>query len=279
MKRLSSLLLALVCVAGTLYAGYNYKPDKKYCKWGDNFKFDHAFRFYNAGAHNNEYGDGNVDFQQVQGVIAFSYMAWAEFSLPSGDNYLAERVEVYLTSNDPHQREMPIVNLYMKDAHDLRYKQWENTFNKECHFDKVEGKHECTAYFVQKRQVEGGDYQYAYFNIVYSEEVYNYIHNNKNNGLGLHLLVSWDGNDYNNWYTFEQGELNDIMEPVSDPVAENFQWTKNAAGKTALRFTADGLHEGVYHERAAGSAVGGTVPDTETTISSSYYLNRERDRA
>lgn len=279
MKKIFSLLLALVCAVGTMYAGYGWIPDKKYCKWGDNFKFDHAFVFHNAGAHNNTYGDGNVDFQKVQGVIAFSYMAWAEFSLPSGDNYLAERVEVYLTANG--QNDMPLVNLYMKDARGLRYKQWENTFNYECHFDRVEGKHDCTAYFVQKRQVEGGDYQYAYFNIVYSDEVYNYIHNNKNKGLGLHLLVSWDGNEYNNWYTFEQGELNDIMEPVTDPVIENFQWTKNTAGKTALRFTADGLNEGVYHERAAGSAVGraidGMIPDTETKISSAYYLNRERD--
>jgi len=279
MKKIFSLLLALVCAAGTMYAGYGWIPDKKYCKWGDNFKFDHAFVFHNAGAYNNKYGDGNVDFQQAQGVIAFSYMAWAEFSLPSGDNYLAERVEVYLTASG--QNDMPLVNLYMKDARGLRYKQWENTFNYECHFDRVEGKHDCTAYFVQKRQVEGGDYQYAYFNIVYSDEVYNYIHNNKNKGLGLYLLVSWDGNEYKNWYTFEQGELNDIMEPVSDPVIENFQWTKNTAGKTALRFTADGLHEGVYHERAAGSAVGraidGKIPDTETKISSAYYLNRERD--
>ena len=278
MKRLSTLLLALVCAAGTLYAGYGWTPDKKYCKWGDNFKFDHAFEFHNAGAYNNTYGDGNVDFQQAQGVIAFSYMAWAEYKGLFADNYLAEKVVVYLTASG--KDEMPLVTLRLKGKSKVN-KNWETTFNEECHFDQVEGHHSCTAYFVQKRQVEGGDYQYAYFNIVYSDEVYNYIHNNKNKGLGLHLLVGWDGNEYNYWYTFEQGELNDIMEPVSDPVIENFQWTKNTAGKTALRFTANGIDEGVYHERAAGSAVGraidGKIPDTETKISSAYYLNRERD--
>ena len=278
MKRLSTLLLALVCAAGTMYAGYGWIPDKKYCKWGDNFKFDHAFEFHNAGAYNNTYGDGNVDFQQAQGVIAFSYMAWAEYKGLFADNYLAEKVVVYLTASG--KDEMPLVTLRLKGKSKVN-KNWETTFNEECKFDQVEGHHSCTAYFVQKRQVEGGDYQYAYFNIVYSDEVYNYIHNNKNKGLGLHLLVGWDGNEYNNWYTFEQGELNDIMEPVSDPVIENFQWTKNTAGKTALRFTANGIDEGVYHERAAGSAVGraidGKIPDTETKISSAYYLNRERD--
>ena len=261
-----------------MYAGYGWIPDKKYCKWGDNFKFDHAFEFHNAGAYNNTYGDGNVDFQQAQGVIAFSYMAWAEYKGLFADNYLAEKVVVYLTASG--KDEMPLVTLRLKGKSKVN-KNWETTFNEECKFDQVEGHHSCTAYFVQKRQVEGGDYQYAYFNIVYSDEVYNYIHNNKNKGLGLHLLVGWDGNEYNNWYTFEQGELNDIMEPVSDPVIENFQWTKNTAGKTALRFTANGIDEGVYHERAAGSAVGraidGKIPDTETKISSAYYLNRERD--
>ncbi len=272
MKRLSTLLLALVCAAGTMYAGYDWTPDKKYCKWGDNFRFDHAFKFHNAGAHNNTYGDGNVDFQQVQGIIAFSYMAWAEFSLPSGDNYLAERVEVYLTAKD--QDDMPLVYLYMKDARNLRYKQWENTFKYECHFDRVEGKHGCTAYFVQKRQVEGGDYQYAYFNIVYSKEVHNYILNNKNNGLGLYLVVSWDGNEYNkSRYTFGQSELNDIMLPVTDPVIENFQWTESNSGKTALRFTANNILNSVYHERAVGEA----AHSNETVLNSDFFLNRERE--
>ena len=278
MKKLSSILLALVCAAGTIYAGNGWIPDKKYCKWGDNFKFDHAFEFHNAGAYNNTYGDGNVDFQQAQGVIAFSYTAWKEYKGLFADNYLAEKVVVYLTASG--KDEMPLVTLRLKGKSKWN-KNWVTTFDKECHFDQVEGHHDCTAYFVQKRQVEDGDFQYAYFNIVYSDEVYNYIHNNKNKGLGLHLLVGWDGNEYNYWYTFEQGELNDIMEPVSDPVIENIQWTKNTAGKTALRFTADGIDEGVYHERAAGSAVGraidGMIPDTETKISSAYYLNRERD--
>ena len=271
MKRLSTLLLALVCAAGTMYAGYGWTPDKKYCKWGDNFRFDHAFKFHNAGAHNNTYGDGNVDFQQVQGIIAFSYMAWAEFSLPTGENYLAERMEVYLTAKG--QDDMPLVYLYLKDKNNPGYKQWEKTFNKECHFDRVEGKHGCTAYFVQKRQVEGGDYQYAYFNIVYSKEVHNYILNNKNNGLGLCLVVNWDGNEHKNWYTFGQSELNDIMLPVTDPVIENFQWTRSNSGKTALRFTANNILNSVYYERAVGEA----AHSNETVLNSDFFLNRERE--
>ena len=42
-----------------MYAGYGRIPDKKYCKWGDNFRFDHAFEFHNAGAH-NEKDESNV---------------------------------------------------------------------------------------------------------------------------------------------------------------------------------------------------------------------------
>ena len=194
MKRLSTLLLALVCAAGTLYAGWGWTPTKKYCKWGDNFMFDHAFEFDNNGAYNNEYDDGNVHFQEAQGVIAFSYMAWAEFSLLSGDNYLAEKVEVYLTADGQH--DMKLVTLRMKDKDN--YKRWQKTFDYECHFLNAEGYNGCKAYFVQKRQVEGGDYQYAYFNIVYSTEVYNYIQSNKNKGLGMRLLVGWDGVEYDN---------------------------------------------------------------------------------
>ncbi|MBQ7648224.1 MAG: hypothetical protein IJS92_04005, partial [Paludibacteraceae bacterium] len=107
MKKIFSLLLALVCAAGTIYAGNGWIPDKKYCKWGDNFKFDHAFEFHNAGAYNNTYGDGNVDFQQAQGVIAFSYVGWKEYKGLFADNYLAEKVVVYLTASG--KDEMPLV--------------------------------------------------------------------------------------------------------------------------------------------------------------------------
>ena len=269
MKKHFAILLLLLCAVGTVYAGYGWTPSEKYCKWGDNFRFDHAFEFHNEGAYNNTYGDGNVDFQKAQGVIAFSYRAWTEFSLPTGHNYLAEKVVVYLTANG--QDDMPLVTLRMKDK--SNWKQWENTFNNECKFDRVEGHNNCTAYFLQKRQVNGGDDQYAYFNIVYSQEVYNYIHNNKNKGLGLCLLVGWDGNEYKNYYTFQPGELNDIMEPVSDPVVENFQWTKNSSGKTALRFTVSNLYNSVYHERAAGKAAVGN----DTLINSEVFLYRERD--
>ena len=122
MKKIFSLLLALVCAAGTIYAGNGWIPDKKYCKWGDNFKFDHAFEFHNAGAYNNTYGDGNVDFQQAQGVIAFSYVGWKEYKGLFADNYLAEKVVVYLTASG--KDEMPLVTLRLKGKSKVN-KNWE----------------------------------------------------------------------------------------------------------------------------------------------------------
>ena len=233
MKKIFSLLLALVCAAGTLYAGNGWIPNDKYCKWGDNFRFDHAFEFYNAGSYDNTYGDGMVGFQRAQGIIAFSFRAWNEFNLPTGDNYLAGAVTVYLTANG--QNDMPLVTIHMKDANN--YKRWKKTFEYECHFDRVEEKNGCTAYFLQKRQVNDGDDQYAYFNIVYSQTVFNYIHNNKDKGLGLRLNVWWDGNNYDNSRRFEQGELNDILPAVLDPTLDNFRWTRSNDGKTAISFT------------------------------------------
>ena len=270
MKKFLLFFAALLCAVEFIYAGNGWTPSEKYCKWGDNFKFDHAFLFYNDGAHDNTYNDGNVTFQKAQGIIAFSYRAWNEFSLPTGDNYLAEKVEVYLTANG--QNEMKLVTLRMKDKDN--YKKWKKTFDYECHFDRVEGFNGCTAYFLQKRQVNDGDDQYAYFNIVYSDEVYNFIHNNKTNSLGLHLKVGWDGVEYDNKYIFDSGELDDIMEPVSDPELSNFYWTKTSAGKTSLRYMASGLYNSIYHERATG----GAVASTETILQlSDAVLNRERD--
>ena len=275
MKKILSTLCVFFSVVGTMYAGNGWTPNEKYCKWGDNFKFDHAFVFHNAGAHNNEYDDGNVDFQQAQGIIAFSYRAWNEFSLPTGDNYLAEKVEVYLTANG--QNDIHLVTLRLKDK--SNWKQWENTFNNECKFDRVEGHNNCTAHFVQKRQVNDGDDQYAYFNIVYSQTVYNYIHDNKNKGLGLRLLVGWDGVEYDKSYTFQSGELNDIMEPVSDPELENFRWGRNSSGKTALNFTASGLFNSIYYEHAVYERPGGgTVTTQDTRLEPrGDFLSRERD--
>ena len=268
--KLLSLLLAQVCAVGTLFAGNGWTPNEQYCKWGDNFKFDHAFLFESAGAYNNTYNDGNVLFQEAQGIIAFSFHAWNEFSLPTGDNYLAEKVEVYLTANG--QNDIHLVTLHMKDKND--YKAWEKTFKNECHFDHVDPFNGCTAYFVQKRQVNDGDDQYAYFNIVYGQDVYNYIHNNKNNGLGMRLVVGWDGKEYNNSYIFSDNEKNDIMDPISDPVLDNFQWTKNSEGKTVLRYTVSDVYNSIYHEQATGDAAS---TKAETTISSrNALLNRER---
>ena len=268
MKKLSTLLLALLCAAGTIYAGNGWTPNDKYCKWGDNFRFDHAFEFYSAGAHDNTYNDGSVGFQQVQGIIAFSFHAWNEFSLPTGDNYLAEKVEVYLTANG--QNDIHLVTIHMKDK--SNYKKWEKTFKYECHYENTDPYNGCNAYFLQKRQVNDGDDQYAYFNIVYGQTVYNYIHNNKNKGLGLRLIVGWDGHEYNNTYTFQTGELNDIMSPVSDPSLDNFQWTKSNDGKTALTFTADHIYNSIYYERAKVENISGTV----TKLESDIYLSRER---
>ncbi len=268
MKKLSSIILVLLSAVGTIYAGNGWTPNDKYCKWGDNFKFDHAFEFYNDGAYNNEYGDGNVTFQQAQGIIAFSFRAWNEFKLPTGDNYLAEKVEVYLTSNE--QNAIHLVTIHMKDK--SNYKKWEKTFNNECHYKNTDPYNDCKAYFLQKRQVNGGDDQYAYFNIVYGQTVYNYIHNNKDKGLGLRLIVGWDGHEYNNTYTFQTGELNDIMSPVSDPSLDNFQWTKSTNSQTALTFTADHIYNSIYYERAKVENISGTV----TRLESDIYLSRER---
>ncbi len=255
MKKIFPLLLVLVCAAGTLYAGNGWTPNDKYCNWGDNFRFDHAFEFYNAGAYDNTYGDGMVGFQRAQGIIAFSFRAWNEFNLPTGDNYLAGAVTVYLTANG--QNDMPLVIIHMKDA--SNYKRWKKTFEYECHFDRVEEKNGCTAYFLQKRQVNDGDDQYAYFNIVYSQTVFNYIHNNKNKGLGLHLNVWWDGNNYDKYYRFEQGELNDILPAVYDPTLDNFRWTRSNDGKTAISFTVGDVYNSQYYERATGRGVNDSI--------------------
>ncbi len=269
MKRLSTLLLALVCAVGTLYAGNGWTPNDKYCKWGDNFRFDHAFEFYNAGAYDNTYGDGMVGFQRAQGIIAFSFRAWNEFNLPTGDNYLAGAVTVYLTANG--QNDMPLVTIHMKDANN--YKRWKKTFEYECHFDRVEPFNDCTAYFLQKRQVNDGDDQYAYFNIVYSQTVFNYIHNNKNKGLGLRLNVWWDGNNYDNSRLFEQGELNDILPAVLDPTLDNFRWTRSNDGKTAISFTVGDVYNSQYYERATGRGINDSI---SSFVPRSGSLNRER---
>ena len=270
MKKIFSILLALLCVSGTIYAGNGWTPNEKYCKWGDNFKFDHAFEFYSDGAYNNTYNDGSVGFQQAQGIIAFSFRAWNEFNLPTGDNYLAEKVEVYLTANE--QNDIHLVTIHMKDK--SNYKKWEKTFKNECHYKNTDSYNDCKAYFLQKRQVNDGDDQYAYFNIVYGQTVYNYIHNNKDKGLGLRLIVGWDGHEYNNinTYTFQTGELNDIMSPVSDPSLDNFQWTKSTNSQTALTFTADHIYNSIYYERAKVENISGTV----TKLESDIYLSRER---
>ena len=269
MKKIFSLLLALVCAAGTLYAGNGWTPNDKYCKWGDNFRFDHAFEFYNAGAYDNTYGDGMVGFQRAQGIIAFSFRAWNEFNLPTGDNYLAGAVTVYLTANG--QNDMPLVTIHMKDANN--YKRWKKTFEYECHFDRVEPFNDCTAYFLQKRQVNDGDDQYAYFNIVYSQTVFNYIHNNKDKGLGLRLNVWWDGNNYDNSRLFEQGELNDILPAVLDPTLDNFRWTRSNDGKTAISFTVGDVYSSQYYERATGSGVNDSI---SSFVPRNGILNRER---
>ena len=131
----------------------------------------------------------------------------------------------------------------------------------------------CKTYFLQKRQFKEHDRcQFSYFNIVYSDMVYDYIHNNKNNNLGLRLKVRWDSRSFDEKYTFGN-EKDDILPRTSTPTLSNFQWTKNSSGETVLRFTASDINNSIYYERAVGDAASGSV----TQITSNGFENRERN--
>ena len=266
-QKLTFILLALFCAVGT--ANATWWPSEHYCTFCNNFKIDHAFQFSSAGGQDNgsKYSYG-VDFQECQGVIAFSLLTWDRYVLAEATNYGMKWVEVYLTggSND-----LWIADIYFTDPKSGG--SAENTYKNESNFSEAKEKNGCKTYFLQKRQYSDHDRcQFSYFNIAYGQEAYNYIHNNRGN-LGLRLHLKWDGQTKDYRQTFTDVEKSDIMDAVSDPTLGNFQWTKNSEGKTMLRYTASGIYSSLYHERATG----GAVASTETKITSgSGVENRER---
>ncbi|MBR6492924.1 MAG: hypothetical protein IKT13_03215, partial [Paludibacteraceae bacterium] len=206
--------------------------------------------------------------QECQGVIAFSVMSWDRFNAV-GKNYGMTWLEVYLTASG--QNDMYLTDIHFTDPG--RAGTWANSY-KESNFIQAYDMNGCKTYFLQKRQFKEYDRcQYSYFNIVYSNRVYDYIHNNKNNNLGLRLKVRWDGRSFDEKFTFKN-EKDDILPRTSTPTLSNFQWTKNSSGETVLRFTASDIYNSIYYERAVGDAASGS----ETTLTSSSGVeNRERN--
>lgn len=269
MKKLSLILLTLLCAVGTASAIADWVPSEQYCRFCNNFKFDHAFTFSSPGGEDNGsiYMPG-VDFQECQGVIAFSVMSWDRFNAV-GTNYGMTWLEVYLTASG--QNDMYLTDIHFTDPG--RAGSWANSY-KESNFIQAYDMNGCKTYFLQKRQFKEYDRcQFSYFNIVYSELVYDYIHNNKNNNLGLRLKVRWDNRSFDEKFTFKN-EKDDILPRTSTPTLSNFQWTKNSSGETVLRFTASDISNSIYYERAVGDAASGS----ETTLTSSSGVeNRERN--
>ena len=70
MKKISTILLALLCALQTAFA---WEPSEPYCTFCNNFRFDCAFRFYNAGGAENgsKYSSGG-----------FSGVSWRDSLLP-----------------------------------------------------------------------------------------------------------------------------------------------------------------------------------------------------
>ncbi len=269
MKKLFIILTTLLCAVGTASAIADWVPSEQYCRFCNNFKFDHAFTFSSPGGEDNGsiYSPG-VDFQECQGVIAFSVMSWDRFNAV-GTNYGMTWLEVYLTASG--QNDMYLTDIHFTDPG--RAGTWANSY-KESNFIQAYDMNGCKTYFLQKRQFKEYDRcQFSYFNIVYSELVYDYIHNNKNNNLGLRLKVRWDGRSFDEKFTFKN-EKDDILPRTSTPTLSNFQWTKNNEGKTVLRFTASDISNSIYYERAVGDAASGSE---KMLTSSSGVENRERN--
>ncbi len=269
MKKLFIILTTLLCAVGTASAIADWVPSEQYCRFCNNFKFDHAFTFSSPGGEDNGsiYSPG-VDFQECQGVIAFSVMSWDRFNAV-GKNYGMAWVEVYLTASG--QNDMYLTDIHFTDPG--RAGTWANSY-KESNFSHAYDKNDCKTYFLQKRQFKEYDRcQFSYFNIVYSNRVYDYIHNNKNNNLGLRLKVRWDGRSFDEKFTFKN-EKDDILPRTSTPTLSNFQWTKNSSGETVLRFTASDISNSIYYERAVGDAASGSE---KMLTSSSGVENRERN--
>ena len=267
--RILSLFAALVCAVGT--ASASWMPSEHYCTFCDNFKFDHAFQFYSAGSQNNgkKTEEMAVQFQECHGVIAFSLMTWDRRMLAQTTNWGMTWVEVYLTGGP---NDIRISKIYFTSP--KKGSGESTTYNEECNYSSADTINGCKTYFLQKRQYEDYDRcQFSYFNITYSQVVYNYIHDNRGS-LGMRLRLCWDGGTYDYRYAFQSGEKGDIMERTSNPVLDNFQWTKSSDGKTVLRYTAGEVFNSIYHERVTG----GAVPSTKTSLTTTYtsMLNRER---
>ncbi len=275
-QKLTTILLALFCAVGTASAIGNWAPRETYCRFSNNFKFDHAFTFSDAGGvDDGSKDDPFVGFQKCQGVIAFSLMSWDRFNAV-GKNYGMAWVEVYLTASG--QNDMYLTRIHFTEPG--RAGSWENTY-KESNFSQANDMNGCKTYFLQKRQYKEHDRcQFSFFNIVYSQEVYDYIHNNKNDSLGLRLKVLWDNRDFDEKYTFGN-EKNDIRDRTSTPTLSNFDWTRNNEGKTVLRFMAGDISvssfgtvtPGIYYERAV---IDGKAGSETTLTSSNVFENRER---
>lgn len=122
-------------------------------------------------------------------------------------------VEVYLTANGADA--MYLACIYFTDPKSSGDE--EKAYKDQSNFSSVTNKSGCKTYFLQKRQYTDHDRcQFSYFNIVYSEEVYNYIRNHRGS-LGLKLKVNWCGTTDDYTYTFKDGEKNDFIGYVEQP--------------------------------------------------------------
>ena len=271
MKRFSTLLLSLLCVCMAAVAAPWY-PSETYATFCDHFEIDHVFRFYNDGAWDNTWNDGNVQTEPCQGIIAFSLMTWDRQVLAQSTNYAMKEVSVYLAAEGEYG--MLLTKIKFSDAG--KGSNNEKGYNNETNFNDATAYSGCHTYFLQKRQYPEKDdgCQFSYFNIAYGKDVYNYIQNNKNRNLSIRLKGTWYGVGFDISSRLESWDINGIADPVTDPVIDNFQWTKNSAGQTVLQFTAGEMFSSIYHERAV---VNGVAEKTETTIDTrSGFENRTR---
>ena len=271
MKRFSTLLLSLLCVCMAAVAAPWY-PNETYATFCDNFQIDHVFLFYNDGAWNNTWNDANVQTAPCQGIIAFSLMTWDRQVLAESTNYAMKEVSVYLKADG--QYDMLLTKIKFSDAG--KGSNNEKGYNNETNFNDATAYSGCHTYFLQKRQYPEKDdgCQFSYFNIAYGKDVYNYIQNNKNRNLSIRLKGTWYGVGFDYSSRLESWDIDGIADPVTDPVIDNFQWTKNSAGQTVLQFTASEMFSSIYHERAV---VNGKAEKTETTIDTrSGFENRTR---
>ena len=53
-QKLTTILLALFCAVGTASAIADWVPSEQYCRFCNNFKFDHAFTFSSSDGKRSE---------------------------------------------------------------------------------------------------------------------------------------------------------------------------------------------------------------------------------